>query len=351
MVITHREYIRDISPSDAFTELEFPINPGLAQTFPWLSQLAESYEEYKIYACIFEFKSLCSDTVITAAGTSMGMGSVTMATNYNPNNDPFVDKRTMENYEGASSRKPSQSNVHIINVKKGSTAVPGLRWVRTGGIKANEDKRLYDIGTFSIATQGQSVSEGTIGELWVAYRIEFFKPKYSGSIGSNLRVDHYAYAVPTDFANFDVPALFGPGVTANTAPKGLVGAGTYLSASTAAGLDTLNFLPEHQGMSFLICITYDGNAAAASSQIIVIAQTNITSVNNFRSYTNPSVRSNDAITTDIVVYMATVTINQTDANGPWTIQFGRTSNFLPVATVFLDIWVTQINGVRQPVSL
>lgn len=351
MVITHREYIRDISPSDAFTELDFPINPGLAQTFPWLSQLAESYEEYKIYACIFEFKSLCSDTVITAAGTSMGMGSVTMATNYNPNNDPFVDKRTMENYEGASSRKPSQSNVHIINVKKGSTAVPGLRWIRTGGIKENEDKRLYDIGTFSIATQGQSVSEGTIGELWVAYRIEFFKPKYSGSIGSNLRVDHYAYVVPGDYATYDVPGIFGPGVVVNTPPKGLVGAGTYLSASTAAGLDTLNFLGEHQGMTFFIVITYDGTAAFGSSQITAGTFTNVSTVQTMKKYTSSLVRTNDAIVTDTVLWAGTVRVDQTDANGPWNIIFTRTSNFLPVAPVYLDIWVTQINGVQQPVSL
>lgn len=353
IVITHREYVRDITPSAAFTKWDLPINPGLGITFPWLAQLAESYEEYAIRAMIFEYKSLCSDTVIGAGG-SMGMGSVIIATNYNPNNTPFVDKRTMENYDGSSAKKPSVSNIHVVDVKKSHTPLGVNRWVRTGGIKENEDLRLYDIGTFSIATVGQdAAATGTIGELWVAYEIEFFKPKYSGSIGSNLLTDHYTLT-DAGAGGFGAGAPFG--LNNALAPLSPIkrGANTYVDFSPLNnGLNRINFRSEHQGMTFMIMYSLKGAGENNVRTIEATASTNvIPGPNWFNNQQQPQMFNTgnggaagnqvDTMFFAIIVHVIAA------ANGPWNIVFNTTAGNYPAGTKNMDIWVMQINGTPEP---
>lgn len=372
MVITHREYIRDIAPSLGFTKYEFPIQPGIGLTFPWLAQLAESYEEYRIRACVFEFKSLCSDSVISN-GTSAGMGSVIMATNYNPNNNPFIDKRTMENYEGSSGRKPSQSNIHVVNVKKSSSPMT-TKWVRTGGIDDNEDLRLYDMGTFTLATIGQDATNtGVIGELWVAYDIEFFKPKYSGAIGSNLLYDHYSLtqAVCGPFTAPNNPfgnnSLIAPTTGRNPGlrPNMNRGADTYIGGTSAGLLNTINWKAYHQGMTFLVCITYKGTTS--ESNLVVISNSNqvnisVTQNNWFSNGVIPQATSNSrtgpvsggspvaTAAGDTVLFMGYVRILNHPV-GPWYCQFsfGNPGGGFPDDAI-CDIVIVQVDGQDQPTN-
>lgn len=366
MVITHREYIRDIAPSQGFVKYEFPIQPGLGLTFPWLAQLAESYEEYRIRACVFEFKSLCSDSVISN-GTSAGMGSVIMATNYNPNNNPFIDKRTMENYEGSSGRKPSQSNIHVVNVKKASNPLT-TKWVRTGGIDDNEDMRLYDIGTFTLATIGQDVANtGVIGELWVAYEIEFFKPKYSGAIGSNLLYDHYSLdpAVVGNFVAGATQAVFGSnsqlapmtGRNPGLRPNQNRGCDTYISASAVGKLDTINWKAQHQGMTFLVCICYIGSTSVTNTVCVSNANqinTSVTQNNWFRRQTTSVCRSGPTVGAtpagDTVMFMQYVRVLN-HPTGPWTcqFQFANPGGGIP-GDPTCDIVIMQVDGQDQPTN-
>jgi hypothetical protein len=57
--VSHREYVADITgSSSAFAvAAAFPMNPGIALTFPWLSQIASRYESYKFIKCKFLFKT------------------------------------------------------------------------------------------------------------------------------------------------------------------------------------------------------------------------------------------------------------------------------------------------------
>ena len=50
-----REQIGVVNGSVAFATTEYPINPGNATLFPWLSQLAPLYEQYKVHAMQIEF--------------------------------------------------------------------------------------------------------------------------------------------------------------------------------------------------------------------------------------------------------------------------------------------------------
>lgn len=194
IAIVHREFIKDIVPlqGGVFNIETFPLNPGLPATFPWLSQVSDAFEQYKWKGLVFEYKSTCSSLVTGANGT--GLGTVIMATNYNAMQQPFTDKRSMENYEFACSSAPTTTFPHAVECAKGVTPVTEL-YVRTGQAVNNEDLRLYDLGHFNIATIGcQNPVVGgrnAIGELWVTYEVEFFKPKYRGAQGSHLLGDHF----------------------------------------------------------------------------------------------------------------------------------------------------------------
>lgn len=189
VIIRHREYLKDILASINFSIEEFPLNPGLVQTFPWLSNVAQHFEQYKFRGVLFEFKTLSSDTVLSSA-TSSALGSVIMSTQYNALLPPFPDKFTMENYEFANSSKPSISFLHPVECMRGQTTLTEL-YVRGSDAPDGSDKRLYDLGNFYIATVGMQAASGVAGELWVTYEIELYKPKIASPLNIDELYDHW----------------------------------------------------------------------------------------------------------------------------------------------------------------
>lgn len=194
VIVRHREYVGDIVASQAFTLNAFNINPGIPTLFPWLSTVAQNFEEYSIRGMIFEFKSTSADNVLSTTTTSTALGTVIMATEYNVLNPPFQDKRVMENYEFANSSKPSLTFVHPVECKSSLTPLNRL-FIRSGAPYVG-DLRIYDLGLFQIATSGMAFNGGSIGELWVSYEIELYKPKLFGAIGFGVLTDNYGSLIP-----------------------------------------------------------------------------------------------------------------------------------------------------------
>lgn len=174
-VVCHREYIKDITTGAAgtFSLESFLINPGRRDTFPWLSNLAGSYEQYKIHGMIFEFKSTSADSLNS---TNTALGSVTMSTEYDVRDANYPNKTTMQNAEFAQSAKPSLSQMHAIECDPKQSVMTQL-YVKGREEIASSDQRFYDFAKFQIATSGFQASNVVIGELWVTYCIEFFKPQ------------------------------------------------------------------------------------------------------------------------------------------------------------------------------
>jgi hypothetical protein len=172
--VMHREYIADIvAPTNPtlFNVASHRINPGDANTFPWLRSTARCYEEYKFNGLVFEFKTLASD--ISVGG---GLGSVIIATDYNALDSPYPDKFHMENAQYSVSAKPSVSQIHTIECAPRETST-SIRFVRNGLTSSAGDARLYDLGTLQIATQGLPTAAGVvIGELWASYNVSLYKP-------------------------------------------------------------------------------------------------------------------------------------------------------------------------------
>lgn len=189
VIVRHREYVADIGGTINFTNRNFALNPGLNGTFPWLSQVAAAFEQYRFRGLIWEFRSTSADSVINAQ-PNVGMGTVIMATQYNSLDPGFTNKIEMENYEYANSCKPACSFIHPVECALHQTPNTPL-YIRTGGIPTQSDERLYDMGNFNIATSGLAADGGVIGELWVTFEIELFKPKFTFDEALELGIDHF----------------------------------------------------------------------------------------------------------------------------------------------------------------
>jgi hypothetical protein len=177
-VVCHREYLGDFTGTAGFFNNTFPLNPGIASTFPWLSTIAQNYQEYKFHGLIFEFRPLITDFVTNGAP-----GVVVMATNYNADAPAYATKQEMENSEYAVSVKPTRELMHGVECATAQTVLPQL-YVRTGVPPVGQDLRLYDLGLFQFATQTNPIQN--LGELWVSYCIEFFKPILPIDVGGNV---------------------------------------------------------------------------------------------------------------------------------------------------------------------
>lgn len=316
ILVRHREFIMDITGSINFTLDKLPINPGLVQSFPWLSAIGSSFEEYRLRGLIYEFKSTSSDAVLSAA-TNSALGTVVMATQYNSLMPDFPDKKTMENYEFANSGKPSCNLLHPVECKQSINPVQEL-YVRTGTPTVG-DIRLYDLGNFYLATQGQQANGGVIGELWATFEVEFFKPKLISALGYNLLTDHWQLG----------------GVT-NALPLGTTSVrkdGSQLGSIIALGTN-LVFPVNMSDGEFLITYSVVGTSVALLAP--TLTYTNCSAVNLFTNDTAPSVSSAGAS----VVFLLHTVVSITSMNAQ--IRFSPAT--LPSSITSGDMIITQING-------
>lgn len=190
-IVRHREFITDVPTSVAFIAAQYPLNPGLSTTFPWLSQIANQFEEWVPRGMVFEYKTTSSDAVVST-NANAALGSVIMATEYNPYNGAFASKVQMENYEWATSTKPSRSLLHEVECAKAQNPL-GVYYVRNQAVPTSQDQRFFDLGLFQIASVGMQSNNALCGELWVSYEIELRKPRLNvggSDSDSTTEMDH-----------------------------------------------------------------------------------------------------------------------------------------------------------------
>lgn len=191
--ISHREFLGNVTATGGsgnispFELVTYPLNVGLNQTFPWLSQIAQNFSMYELIGCIFEYKPTSGELGATGSNT---LGKVVMATQYDPDQPDFVSTVQMENYDYANACKPSEHMLHGVETAK-RQRLTNLLYVRSG--LSTKDKVLTDIGTFQIATEGLPITSGAtaiVGELWVAYRVKLSRAQLYGSyMGNNVKFD------------------------------------------------------------------------------------------------------------------------------------------------------------------
>lgn len=249
--ICHREYITDISSSIAFSIQNYNINPGLSSTFPWLSAVAQNFQQYKLHGMIFTFVSTSADALNS---TNTALGTVILGTNYNASSSNFSSKQQMENNEFTTSSKPSCNVMHMIECDPKQTLQEGKFYVRTGVLPANQDIKTYDIGNFQIATVG-SQAVAVIGELHVSYDIELMKPIDLSITDQGAGLSHYY-----SNTNVNTSAYFGT-VQANRFDN----IGLTISTTGITFPNTLQ-----PGQVYQVFVWYGGTAANVATPTITL---------------------------------------------------------------------------------
>jgi hypothetical protein len=194
--ITHREFLGNVQSSSDFSIQSYPVNPGLAASYPWLSQLACYFDQYEIMGQMYQFHT----TSGYVTSTTPALGAVIMATNYDVYDPPFVSKQAMESYEFCTSSIPCQSFVHPLECDP-QTKPMNKQYVRNSPVPAGSLLN-YDMGTFYIATEGMGATVYTIGELWVVYHVRLSKPKINSFCPPKLLAIQFTLPVSQQLALF-----------------------------------------------------------------------------------------------------------------------------------------------------
>lgn len=203
VVVVHKEYLGNITGSIQFENSSFELNPGLVGTFPWLSQIAQNYEEYSFEQLMFTYTSLLSDS--TASGV---IGSIIMTTNYNAGQPDFTNTSDMLNNIGTISARPIDGPIiHGIECDDTKNVLPSY-YIRAGSVPAGQDIKTYDMGRFQLATEGMPVDDQLQGQLWVSYRITLRKPKIWTAAGKGIQQFLYKFR-PADLNEQRQSTLFG----------------------------------------------------------------------------------------------------------------------------------------------
>jgi hypothetical protein len=237
--IADREYIGDVfagtvaSGSTAFSLQSYHINPGDTTVFPWLSTLAQNYEEWEPHGIVFEFRSTSS----SYNGTSQALGTVICATDYNSNDAVFSNKIQMEQSDFANSGAACANIIHGIECAEGERPTKVLYVRQTPFSLAPTDTRFSDLGTFQLATQGMSATGVNLGELWVSYDITLYKkatnpPKNYSAMSTVTGIDtSHFFGTVASKSSGSLGATFSGNVI--TLPVG-VRSGRYLVILTCA---------------------------------------------------------------------------------------------------------------------
>jgi hypothetical protein len=192
---SHREFVTDISSSTGFTLQNYLINPGNNLLFPWLSTIAQNFEQYEMKGLIFEFKST---SAMAVGSVNTGLGTLIMATDYDVLDSNFDSKRAMEISDFATSGAPSNSQIHPVECDPKLNVLRQL-FIQPGNNLATypDDARFSAMGNFEIATSGmQAIS--AIGELWVSYHVKLHKPQLNQLIANNRSHGHYSIRITSD---------------------------------------------------------------------------------------------------------------------------------------------------------
>ena len=214
-VVAHRDFLGDVITSgsaNTFKLQSYVVNAGNRTTFPWLSTVAQNYEQYRLLGVVFMFKSTSGDSV---GSVNTSLGTVILSTDYNVSSPNYKNKIEMENAEFAISAKASISQMHAIECDVSDRPVSNY-FVRTGALPTGQDPKWYDFCNFQIATTGFQGTSVNVGELWVTYAVEFLKPVIPETFGGKIATA----TVVRNGCSF-VTGWFG---TATTSAKGSISA-------------------------------------------------------------------------------------------------------------------------------
>lgn len=263
VTISHREYISDVygTPGgQSFQNTAYSLNPGLENTFPWLAQIAQNYDEYTIKQLMFTFRSSIAPIGASSSGQ---VGTVIMATQYNAGEEPFTDKESMMQYDGSMSAKVIDGLISGVECDPAQMSGSTGKFTRAGPPPVGQDIKTYDLGTFNVAITNipSSYENQSLGELWVSYTVELRKPKFFAAQGFGIIRDTFLSNQQVPFRGPFTASVF---TQESGTPPNLV------PASIVVGQTPALFLTGQQNSIGALLFSKDGAGTAEICQFGVL---------------------------------------------------------------------------------
>jgi hypothetical protein len=232
--IHHRELFTALTPqaaNPAYVPQQWPINPGIPTVFPWLSNIAVNWEQYRFNKLVFHFLTRCPSNQV---------GSFMVAPDYDAADAAPIDEVTMMTYEGA--RQDSVwKDVHVVCDVKALLGGMQKKFVRSAAPAANLDIKMYDGG--NLFTAFDVVAVGVFLKAYVEYDVTFFTPQLPAA-GPPLAAAMYTQAGGTFNAAAPlgtVPVNSATNILANTSYSAITGNFASLLQDVADGVYAFNF--------------------------------------------------------------------------------------------------------------
>jgi len=177
-VCVEDEYIGEVTGSVAFAVTQYAVNPGVAATFPWLSQKAKLYERYRFKKLEFYYKPEVTQF------SANGIGKVILAADYDAGDAPPATKQQAEDTRPENDGLPYETIDLKLNAKE---LAASLQWhfVRPGGLPGRGDIKTFDCATLNVCTIGQAAA-AVVGELRVRYVVELDTPVLENAVGAPI---------------------------------------------------------------------------------------------------------------------------------------------------------------------
>jgi hypothetical protein len=163
------------------------INPGLQETFPWLSRVANNYQQYSIRGMVYQYVPTSGSAV---SSTNNALGSVMLQTSYRSTDDAPTSKIELLNEYWSSEAVPNEPFCHPIECDPKENPFQ-IHYVRGHALPSDENQLMYDVGKTFLCVSGQQADDIVLGDLWVTYEIELKKP----IISSDVTVDNAYYTL------------------------------------------------------------------------------------------------------------------------------------------------------------
>ena len=208
LLISFREYIGNVTSEGTYfhTARRIELNPGLAESFPTLSQFAKMYQFYEFDQLLVEYESE------VATGNNQSQGTIMIAPQSNPTQFVFPNKASMLNSALSVTSRVESNCIAGLECKDSQMAAAHQRpFIRTTSIPLDE-REDYDFGFVQVALDGVPVALGSIGSLYISYTCKLFNMKTEISnqieVGNGAQWVQKRYDVVQDVFNYG-PAPFG----------------------------------------------------------------------------------------------------------------------------------------------
>ena len=228
LMISNQEFVANIygnsianpddDPADhvttKFEHQVYTVNPGLAQTFPMLSQFAVNFERYEMIQCVFHFETALDSGVLQSETGQVG--DVLMYSHVDPTEPPFESVADFMSNGGSLTQvtKGLACGVECDPSQLAGLPNAGLNLVRAGP-QIDSKQQEADQATLEIAVADTpaKLAGQVIGKLYVSYTVKLIKPRLVSLQGGNIMHDSFVAAGPQTIDGNDikiVPPLGGP---------------------------------------------------------------------------------------------------------------------------------------------